>query len=279
MTTLKTFIETGALGPLTLGTTLQRTTDLLGHTDRRSRKTNPLQLKYGACELVFIQKSNTPHRLREITISFHQDTEALPEAIKFNDFPITPTPSDKDFIEYIKKINCITVSTTELEEGAKSLRFASGVNAIIANHELKSIRFAEKEVKHAKPVTDLTEREPSDREITEMLKEAQKAIAAGATRAGLLISWAALEAALRRRSHFLGKDSRLGQQVVVLIHELLASGEFSPSEHKTIEHLRQIRSEIAHGLSIKNAPLDYFEAISHLVYRLLSQTPSNRLET
>lgn len=273
MTTLQRFIETGALGPLVLGTSLQQATDILGTTTKRSRKTNPLQLKYGACELVFIQKPETlSHRLREVALVFQPEFDPLPEAIRFNDFPTDRPPTESDFISFTSQINCSAISINESEEGIKSFKFASGINALIIENMLQSIRLSEKEAKQARPVTNRTEREPSENEIIEMLFEAKQAISAGAIRAGLLISWAALEAALRRRSHFLGNDSRLGQQVVVLIHDLLANGELTATEHRTIEQLRQTRAEIAHGLSPKDMRTSYFETINSLVTRLLQRS-------
>jgi hypothetical protein len=102
-----------------------------------------------------------------------------------------------------------------------------------------------------------------------MFEEANRAVNSGAQRAALLLAWAGLEAALRRAALNAGRQGKIGVQPSILIRELFAAGRLTPSEHQTLEELRQIRTALAHGLPPVRFPKNMIAKIKAISDRLL----------
>ena len=114
-----------------------------------------------------------------------------------------------------------------------------------------------------------------------MFSEATLAVQAGAKRAALLIAWAGLEATLRRAAFRAGRRGKVGTQPVVLLRELVAEGQVTAPEHRTLEHLRQLRMSAAHGLTPVAFPSDLISNIKAVSDRLLATTtlmPDRRVD-
>jgi hypothetical protein len=120
------------------------------------------------------------------------------------------------------------------------------------------------------------EREPTLEQITQMFKEAEIAVRAGAKRAALLIAWAGLEATLRRAACFTGRAGKIGTQPVVLIRELFSEGRLAAGEHEVIERLRQLRMSAAHGLTPVAFQDDLISATETIANRILASMADAR---
>ena len=130
MTQLKKFLESGKLGPIVLGVTPNEVMGWLGDAELTSRKSNPLQLKYGSLQLVFWRpRKRTPHQLHEIIISFQPNFEPLPPSLKLDDFLHANGRTEHAFRQYIHSIN---LPPSSMEDGAsgRQLLFLSGVTVL-----------------------------------------------------------------------------------------------------------------------------------------------------
>jgi hypothetical protein len=271
MTTLESFIRSGALGPVVVGLPLPDLISALGEPQATSKKANPLWLKYGSVELSLRKAPPASiYKIREINVKFHPVFEQLPEAIALSDWNGDRSPTDTEFRKFLDAIGQKPIIDAEGVPG-RQLIFESGVVASIANGMLLSIRYFEREAKRPKAVPFIDEREPSEEQILEMLDEADRASKSGADRAALLLGWAALEAALRHRAHHLGQSGRIGIQPSVLIKELFAAGGLSHVEHHRLEQLRQLRTAFAHGLAPVQSAAGDISEMRTLVSRLLSK--------
>ena len=168
-------------------------------------------------------------------------------------------------------------------EGAtwRELVFPCGVTARFRDEMLESIRLIERENKSSSIALVSDEREPTPEQISDMFSEATLAVQAGAKRAALLIAWAGLEATLRRAAFRAGRRGKVGTQPVVLLRELVAEGQVTAPEHRTLEHLRQLRMSAAHGLTPVAFPSDLISNIKAVSDRLLATTtlmPDRRVD-
>ena len=269
MTTLESFLKTGALGPLAIGMPLSDLMVALGEPQATSKRSNPLLLKYGAAELSLLKAAKTPiYTLREITLKFQPVFEKLPDPILLSDWNCDSLPTGIWFNKFISQISYKPIMSVEGVIGHQMI-FASGVVVLISGGMLNSIRYFEREAKQSQGVPFLDSREPDIKQIREMLDEADQVVKVGSHRAALLLVWAALEATLRRRVHAMGRSGKIGLQPAVLINELFAAGVLTSAEHQRIQQLRQWRTSIAHGLApIIITHTDILEVMS-LVDRLL----------
>ena len=279
MTTLKAFLDTGHLGPLILGLAPNDVIAELGDPDDTSKKANPLQLKYGALQLVFWRsqrEASSPHQLREIVLSFLPRVEPLPEVVAFSDFNCEKTPTERDFRAYMHDAHSLPVHLVDGESGRQYV-YLSGVTVLFTDSLLHSIRLTQRETKESSPTPLSDEREPTRDQILEMLEEASVSLKSGAYRAALLVAWAGLEAALRRVALRAGLQGRIGVQPSVLLRELFAVGEITPDEHRLLEQLRQLRTATAHGLAPTALQVDEVHRVVEVAHRLLAgQGPSLR---
>jgi hypothetical protein len=275
MATLEEFIQTGHLGPLILGLSPNDVMAELGDPDEISRKTNPLILKYGCVELTFWKPRDAGHNLREITIDFGSLREPLSPAIEFSDWKLSEAPTERQFRDFVRQIDSLPIRSSE-RAMSRELVFDSGVTARFSDEMLVSLRLAERENKSATPIAMTDEREPTLEQITQMFKEAEIAVRAGAKRAALLIAWAGLEATLRRAACFTGRTGKIGTQPVVLIRELFSEGRLAAGEHEVIERLRQLRMSAAHGLTPVAFQDDLISATETIANRILASMADAR---
>jgi hypothetical protein len=91
--------------------------------------------------------------------------------------------------------------------------------------------------------------EPTLEQIEQLLGEADTATQAGTPRAGFVIAWAGLEAAMRRAAQRAGVGGEIGTQPPTLIRELYSAGRLSPDEFRRLDATRHLRNEIVHGLA------------------------------
>src|SRR5688500_18831955 len=97
MALLRQFLKTGQLGPLALGCSPLVVEQHLGPAPDRSRKLNPLILKYGWLELVFSNAPNRPPLLSQLTIEVDDGPVSLPMSLDFDDFDLA---RDESLIEF-----------------------------------------------------------------------------------------------------------------------------------------------------------------------------------
>jgi len=269
MTTLEAFLRTGVLGPVVLGMPLGELIAQLGEPQDSSRKGNPLQLKYGSARFLLWKAPRTrAPKLREIKIVFQPAYEGLPEPISFADWHLVEPPTELQFTSFI---NATGYHPVAFAKGStdRQLIFLSGVSASITAGMLHSIRFVEREARQTKAFPVVDELESSEPQIVAMLNEAEDATKASAYRAALLLSWAALEAAMRRRLRGVSETAKIDRTPALLAHELLAAGVLTKEEHHQVEHLRQLRSAIAHGLQPVPVALTELAELRQFVMRLL----------
>ena len=252
MAQLKKFLESAKLGSLMLGQTPNEVIGWLGDAEQISRKSNPLQLKYGALQLVFWRpEKQRSQQLVDILILFQPNFESMPPSLKLDDFPRSAEGyTEQAFRRYI---HLTDLTPANLEEGASSRRlsFLSGVDVFFTNGLLHSIRLTHKSDKEPPAQQSFGKQEPTVPQIEEMLVEAEEVMKVGAFRAALLIGWAAIEAAMRRVASSAGLQATRVQPSI-LIRELLASDKIRPEERDVLEKMRQLRTVAAHGLAPVN---------------------------
>ncbi len=270
MATLEEFLRAGHLGPVILGMTPTDVMTALGDPQDISRKSNPLQLKYGCVHLSFWKApSHRVHQLREIAITYQPEFEPFPETLAFTDWNPAGPPTERQFRAVMHEIGYLPVHSLEGLSG-RQLIFLSGVTVLFAEEMLHSIRLLQRETKEPTSMPLSDEREPTTKQIADMLDEADRATQIGAHRAGLLMAWAGLEATLRRAALRAGKQGKIGVQPSILIRELFAAGQLTPAEHRTLEELRQLRTASAHGLAPMAFDVEIIPRIKDISNRLLA---------
>jgi hypothetical protein len=271
MATLEEFIRTGHLGPILLGLSPKEVIAELGDPDGISRKSNPLIIRYGRVQLTFLRYENANQDLREIAIDFRSLPEPLPPAIDFSDWKALEAPTERQFRDFVRQIDYLPIQSPE-RAISRQMIFDSGVTATFSDEMLVSLQLVERELKSTIPMPLTDEREPTIEQIAEMFNEATTASHAGAKRAALLIAWAGLEATLRRVAYFCGRKGKIGTQPVVLLRELVSEGRLTPVEHRTLEHLRQLRMSAAHGLTPVAFQPGLISSIEIISNRILATT-------
>lgn len=278
MATLEEFLKAGRLGPISLGMGPVEVMTAVGEPDETSKKTNLLTIKYGPVQLVFWSKPKQRNQdLREILLSYKPSFKKLPKPLRLSDWNYSSAPSESDFLAYLKRIDFHPVHTVT-GESETQLIFISGVVALFAAKLLNSIRLSQREVKEAEQITVSDQREPSEAQIREMLREADRATEAGAHRSALMIAWAGLEAALRRAVLRAGGQGRVGVQPAVLLRELFSAKELTSDEYHVLENLRQIRTAAAHGLALRRIDTKTVAQIKAIAQRLLGPSLRKRKE-
>ena len=197
--------------------------------------------------------------------------EDPPKILAFGDWNPPEPPTERDFQSFLKTIDCFPVNLAEGPNGTRSL-FLSGVIALAVNGLLHSIRLVQRENKEPHSLGLSDDREPTAEQILEMLQEADSTMQSGAYRAGLLMAWAGLEATLRRIARRQIPNIKARVQPSILIRHLFAAGQLTPDEHRDLEQIRQLRTEVAHGLSPRAFGRDSITKIRALTERLLYTT-------
>jgi len=276
MATLEEFLRTGHVGPLLLGMTPSDVMIALGDPQEISAKSNPLQLRYGSLRLSFWKSSlDQIQHLREIAISYDKRPSSLPKPLAFTDWRPRGTPTARQFMSFLTRIDYLPAYSLEGPD-AKRLFFFSGVRALFTDEMLQSIQLVQRSTKESIPSFLSDEREPTTKQILDMLKEAERARRTRAYRAAFLIAWAALEATLRRAALHAGGKGKIGIPPSILIRELFAGGKLTPTEHKILEELRQLRMTSAHGLAPVTFHVDNIRKVNAITKRLLlAEPPTN----
>jgi hypothetical protein len=118
--------------------------------------------------------------------------------------------------------------------------------------------------------------EPSLEQIQEMLAEAEMVAQAGSLRAGFVLAWGGLEAALRRLAHQAGFSDVTGTQTTVVIRELYGNGRISTGDFVQIEKMRRLRMAIVHGLAPPPLDAGMVQALLAMARRVLATSESTQ---
>lgn len=278
MTTLSDFLRTGRLGPVSLGMGPVEVMTALGDPDDTSEKLNPLILKYGPVQLVFLGKPKQRKQdLREIAILYSPKFTKMPKTLRFSDWNPSSPPTEEQFSRFLDTIEYHPVHEVSGESGTQ-LIFMSGVVALFVAKSLHSIRLTQRETKEESPMTVSDEREPSVAQIRDMLAEADRALEANAPRAALMTAWAGLEAALRRAALRVGGQGRIGVTPVVLLRELFSANELAKDEYLVLENIRQLRTSAAHGLGRVAVDPETISTLKSLTQQLLGPSMRKKRE-
>jgi len=247
------FLRTGQLGPLTLGMAPSAVELQLGAPDARSRKHNPLILKYGPLELAFWSPRSQPPQLAQILMSVVHGLGELPPALQFDDLMPAAVSRFNDFSRFVEQIG-VWPDETLKGDRESSILLPSGVKASFIDGQLSALSLSKRERDLNRPPVLTDEREPSIGQVRLQLEEARNALRLGLESAAVLLGWAALEAAMRRAALSAGYKGKLRVQPTILIRELYALGILNSQEVQALESARQQRTTIAHGLT--SAPVD-----------------------
>jgi hypothetical protein len=266
MAKLAQFLRTGSLGPAVLGMNPFEIIEQIGDPEEQSQRKNPLTLKYGSLQLVFWRRGSKS-QLRDITLNFLPKFEPLPPPVALKDFHPSDKPTEEYFRNFVRQSGYLPVHESGLQ-----MVFLSGVVVDFMHGLLNSIRITQKEKKESTnaPLSDV--REPSRKQIFDMIQESERALAFDAYRPALLIGWAALEASLRRAALEKGLQGQIGVQPTILIRELLSAGVLDREERELLENLRQIRTATAHGLAPVNFSPQIVSKMNAMTLRMLGDT-------
>lgn len=111
---------------------------------------------------------------------------------------------------------------------------------------------------------------PTHEQIEQMLAEGERAALAGADRAGFLLAWAGLEAAMRDLAGRAGLGGRVGVSAGELIGQLTSWGYLSREDERRLDGLRDAQVQLVHGL-IPAAKTEVRDVV-RLGRQLLAQT-------
>ena len=89
----------------------------------------------------------------------------------------------------------------------------------------------------------------SDEDIAFSLEQAEKLSGMGFTKPAVIVTWAALESAMRMKLRATGRDAGWGSIPRQMVKELYSDGQLSPDEYHTIELATALRNRIVHGFS------------------------------
>jgi hypothetical protein len=260
-TSFSNFLRTGQLGPLTLGMDPSAVELQLGAPDARSRKNKPLLMKYGPLELTFWSLRSQPLQLTQIQMSFINNLQGLPRALRFDDLMPNAVRYIDDFSRFVEQIG-VWPEETLRGDHESSIVLPSGVRASFIDDQLSALVVSkrEREVNRLPILTG--ESELSTDQVGLYIQEARKALKSEFVSAAMLMAWGALEAALRRTALRAGYKGRVRVQPTILIQELFALGRLNTEQVRFLEYARQLRTRIAHGLP--SEPVD-----SHIVLEII----------
>ena len=118
--------------------------------------------------------------------------------------------------------------------------------------------------------------EPTIGQIEQMLDEAEVVIKNGSPRAGFVLAWAGLEAAMRRYAQLSGLDGRIYTQPTVLVREVYGVGGISPDDFHRLEAARHLRTEVVHGLAPSAIESTTVQGVIDTARRLLEEGESSK---
>ena len=112
----------------------------------------------------------------------------------------------------------------------------------------------------------------SDDEIERTLASADHLLVAGFSPQALVVSWAALEAAMRQKLRSLGEKTEWGTSPRSLINELLSSGGVTRGEFQELEGFFRMRNAVAHGYSGQKVDPNSVRSLTSIARRLLDES-------
>jgi hypothetical protein len=268
-TSFARFLRTGQLGPLTLGMDPAAVELQLGQPQARSRKHNPLLLKYGPLELTFWSPRSQPPQLALIRLLVTPGLRGLPLALRFDDWVVDADMNLEDFIGYVMGSG---VRPEEVLKGdlESSVVLPSGLVASFSEGQLRALVLSKRERDENRQPILTDEREPSIEQVRLQIQDAINALSHGLGSAAVLLAWGALEAALRRSALHAGYKGKVRVQPTALIRELYALGRLNSEQVQFLESARQQRTTIAHGLPSAPVDRDVVLQIIRLAEHLLS---------
>jgi hypothetical protein len=92
-------------------------------------------------------------------------------------------------------------------------------------------------------------KELSEEDIRRYWDEVKRLLRAGFVAPSLVVAWAALESAMRRRLRAEGEEAGWGTSPRTMLNELYSAGVLSNSVFRNLEGLFQLRSAIVHGFA------------------------------
>lgn len=95
----------------------------------------------------------------------------------------------------------------------------------------------------------------------------------GFARPAVIAAWAVLEAAMRRRLSFVGRNADYGTSPRTMLNELFSAGIFSNSAFRDLEGLFQLRNLIVHGFSTPPFKDSAVESLLRTAAQLLEPLP------
>lgn len=273
MATIEKFLKSGELGSVFLGKRSRDAIEEWGEPDKTSRKMNPLILYYGPIQLTFIKSpSSEGPRLHDILIALNvseSDTSwsySSFSKVLLEDFSKWEHLTRSVFLKRSSEIGCSLVG-----EGANRIELASGVVALFNENCLQSLRLSKRDTVEASPKKIADGREPTIQQICGMIAESRIANDANASRAALLIIWAALEALLRRVMLERKIASRVDVSPHNLIRDLSNARFLTPDEMRLLEEARQARMVVAHGLAALTIRETLFDELIALAKSILAR--------
>lgn len=269
---LQQFLDRGQLGPLTLGMSPSDVQFLLGDPDARSKKLNPLLLRYGPLELTFLAGKSQPPCLVQLALSVSPESGDLPDPVAVKEWAIDGDTTMQAFDGMLRQHNIQPLTTASTHE----ILLPSGVRAIFVQNRLKQLRISRRDTDDNRPPYVSDDRDASPDAIRAQLADARVAIQSGLLAAALLLTWAALEAAMRRAATHAGIRGNIGVQPTVLIRELFAAGRLSYDDVSVLEGARQLRASVAHGVPAMPISLSLVEALESITTRILDETEEHK---
>jgi hypothetical protein len=268
-TSLSRFLRTGQLGPLTLGMDPAAVELQLGQPEARSRKHNPLLLKYGPLELTFWNPRSQPPQLAQVSLLFIDGLRGLPRTLRFDDWTAEEGMRFVDFGHFLMRIG-VRPEETLRGDRESSIVLPSGVKVSFMDDQLTALFLSKRGSDENRPPILTDENETSVDQVRLRLQEARNALGHGLGSAAVLLAWGALEAALRRSALHAGYRGKVRAQPTVLIRELYALGRLNSDQVQALESARQQRMTIAHGLPSAPVDPDVVLQIIRLAEHLLS---------
>lgn len=265
---LKEFLKTGRLGPIHMGMNPLDVINALGEPTFQSRKLNPLLLHYGPLKLTFVRQSpQAAQGLRDIIFEIPESGCVRSDHWMFAEVDPASISSESKFINYLHRID-IDFLQSQSNGVETKLNFLSGVSALFVEGKLRTLGLSQR---RALRETPSSHKEPTIREISEMLEEANVAKGAGIMSAALLLAWAGIEALLRKGANAIDPANKIGVSPLKLLQDLQAAQQISPIEFERLEMLRRARTAVAHGLAPKPVTSEMISEALNLAGTLLSR--------
>lgn len=262
------FLSTGQLGPLALGIGPLEAQALLGQPTDQSTKQNPLVLRYDALDLTFTRDKPGPLRLVQIVIAADDPARTLPVGLGGGSSGIDRPTTVEQFRLLLRDANLTPDHVPASDDGY--FLMPSGVRASFRGGKLNRLTLSQREREQNRAPFLSDAREPSEEEIHRMLEEARIAARHGLSSAALVLAWSGLEATMRRVANQEGLTGRIGAQPTVLLRELYSRHRLGSPDVEFLEHARQLRTSVVHGLSRAMVSQDVaMDVIAH-AERLLS---------